>query len=152
MVPKSSFNKKKYGILSSWRFAVSERIMNEIVGMGASADDFMPVITKQGEIVCYQIEPVNTISGMSEINNWRKESGCSKCNYPIYWEIDWKASMITEKLLSELTLLNKTEELMGDANIPEYIINKELYEFLIAKYPKMNFEPIFLVSNAPSGN
>lgn len=150
MVPKGSFKNKEYGITDLLTFAVSERLMNEIIGLGASEHDFMPVVTKQGEVVCYQIEPVNTLFGLSEINHWRKESGCPKCNYPIYWQLDGKATLISDKLLSELKILNKTEELLGDVNIAAYFINKELYEYLHVKYPRMYFVPIFSESNAPA--
>ena len=48
----------------------------------------------------------------------------------------------TEGLL-DLHDVNKTFEKF-DMFLPKWVVSRRVYDFLISKYPRMNFEPIFL--------
>ncbi len=51
--------------------------------------------------------------------------------------------IISNEAYSEMHDLNKTFENF-DMHIPNFIVSKRGYNFLIEKNPKLNFEPLFL--------
>ena len=140
-LPKQEFGKKNCTSLDNNGYAVSKEVKEDLMQLGASEEDFWPVYTKKKEIVCYQLMPKHKVS-LREVNGWKKEIKCPYCGYYEYRYDDSKPIYIDKTALENLKALNSTEELMG--SFPRYIVNKETYEFLTAKYKRMNFEPIFL--------
>ena len=140
-LPRREFGKKNCTSLENGGYAVSKEVKEDLMQLGASEEDFWPVYTKKKEIVCYQLMPKHKVS-LREVNGWKKEIKCPYCGYYAYWYDDSKPIYIDKTAFENLKALNATEEIVG--SFPRYIVNKETYEFLTAKYKRMNFEPIFL--------
>lgn len=52
-------------------------------------------------------------------------------------------SFITKEVLDDLHDLNVTYE-KYEMYLPYWVVSRRVYDFLIKRYPRMNFEPIFL--------
>lgn len=145
--PKRNF-KKDYGQLTCWRYVISENMKKDFLNAGCTEADFKKVIDKKGELVCWQIDPQNTISGMAKCNDWNVTGRCENCGIVTYESDNKKATYITKEILNTLTPLNKTEELFPGVCIatPSIIMNKELFQYLQPKYKRVlkHFAPIFL--------
>jgi len=139
---KKEFMKKNCSKLDNGGYAVSKEVRDDLIQLGATAEDFWPVYTKNLEIVCYQLMPQNKIS-LNKINGWKKQVLCPYCGYYEYSYDDKNPIYIDKETLENLKVLNATEEKLGGAPI-YLLINKKTYNFLTAKYKRMNFEPIFL--------
>lgn len=141
-IPKREFGKKNCAQLDNCGYVVSKQVMDDLIQLGATEADFWPVYTKQKEIVCYQLMPQHEVS-LKKVNGWRKKVVCPYCGYSNYYEDGSQPIYIDKATLENLNVLNATEEKLGGA--PKYLlINKKTYNFLTAKYKRMNFEPIFL--------
>lgn len=139
---KKEFGKKNCSKMDNGGYAVSKQVRDGLLQLGATEGDFWPVYTKQKEIVCYQLMPQNKIS-LKQVNGWEKKIVCPYCGYYEYLYDDKSPIYIDKATLENLKVLNATEERLGGT--PLYlIIGKETYNFLTAKYKRMNFEPIFL--------
>lgn len=137
-----NLEKKNCAQLDNCGYVVSKQVMDDLIQLGATEADFWPVYTKQKEIVCYQLMPQHEVS-LKKVNGWRKKVVCPYCGYSNYYEDGSQPIYIDKATLENLNVLNATEEKLGGA--PKYLlINKKTYNFLTAKYKRMNFEPIFL--------
>lgn len=142
--------KKDYGILDILHFGVNEKIHNELIeNFDITEDDFRPVRNKVGNIVYYQITPRHTMLPINSVNRMRKLKPCKKCGSIQYREKmyinkqGYPYSLITQEALEDLHDINVTFEEF-EMFIPEWVVSRRVYEFLVEKYPRMNFEPIFL--------
>lgn len=157
MIPKSEFAKKKYAKLMLG-YAVADEVAALLIQEGqATANDFWSVTTKKGEHICYQLTPTHTIRGFMKENGAKVVDCCKSCGRKRYNPCN-EPFYMSEKLVSELQGLNRTEELQGPiiekteiehGDIggrtlePLYIVNKQTYQLLHERYPRMQFIPIF---------
>lgn len=131
----------------------------------ATANDFWSVTMKKGEHVCYQLNPTHTIHGFMKENGAQEVDCCKACGRKRYNPCNEPYHM-SEKLVSELQGLNRTEELQGpiieNTEIdhgdiggrtlePLYIVNKQTYQLLHERYPRMQFIPIFSLEEKEGG-
>lgn len=149
LAPKSNCT-KEYGILHSLHFGVNETIKNELIEhFDITEDDFRPVRNKKGEIVYYQITPKHTMKPIFSVNRMRALKPCRKCGSVQFREKEYENdkgefyAYITEEALLDIHDLNVTYEKFN-CYMPKYVVSKRVYEYLISKYPRMNFRPFFL--------
>lgn len=149
LAPKSNC-KKEYAILDTYYFGVSEKIKNELVdNFNITEQDFRPVRNKKGEIVFYQITPQHTMLPISDVNRIRQLKPCKKCGSIQHRFKEYKNKKgeeyfyISKEALKDLHDLNVTFEKF-DIFIPEFIVSRRVYDFLIERYPRMRFIPLFL--------
>ncbi len=150
-VPRSSC-KKEYGILDTYYFGVNEGIRNLLIDNfeDITEADFRPVRNKAGDIVYYQIIPQYVMLPISSVNAWKPLKACPLCSSLEYKEEkefrnenDEKYLFITPEALKDIKSINRTYEELGLFH-PEYIVSREVYDFLSEKYPRMQFNPMFL--------
>lgn len=149
MVPKSNI-KKDYGILSNFRFGVSDKIKNLLIEkFDISEDDFRPVRTKANEIVFYQIAPQHTMLPIANVNSWKALKPCKKCGSVEYEETlmqneyDQVYYYINKEALQEMHDINITYEKFG-LGYPIVVVSRRVFDFLVELYPRMTFSPFFL--------
>lgn len=146
---KSTF-KKEFAILDSYHFGVSANIRKELIeNFDVTEDDFRPCRNKTGDIVFYQITPVHTMLPMQTVNRIRQLKPCKKCGRVQYREKEYNNKngypyrYITKEVLDNLHDLNETYEKF-EMFLPNWVVSRRVYDFLIQRYPRMNFEPYYL--------
>lgn len=145
-MPMSEMKNKHFTQLDIFRFAVSEKVKDELLELRVSKDVFRPVWqkNKQGLPVCYQLSPINTLPSISEVNGWRSYIGCQHCNKVLFdWDND-QFYYLSSEAVDLLQDFNLTTEQVGNLCTPKYLVNKKIYEYLIYRYKNMYFEPVFL--------
>ena len=149
LAPKSTF-KKEFAILDTYHYGVSANVRKELIeNFDVTEDDFRPCRNKSGDIVFYQITPVHTMLPLESVNRTRRLKPCKKCGSIQYREKEYKNengypySFITQEALDDLHDLNVTYE-KYEMHLPYWVISRRVYDFLIERYPRMNFEPVFL--------
>lgn len=149
LAPKSTF-KKEFAILDTYHYGVSANIRKELIeNFDVTNDDFRPCRNKTGDIVFYQITPCHTMLPLKSVNRTPALKPCKKCGSIQYREKEYRNengypySYITQEVLDDLHDLNVTYE-KYEMYLPYYVISRRVYDFLIERYPRMNFEPIFL--------
>lgn len=149
LVPKSAI-KKEYSILATYHYGVSINIRDILIdNFNITDDDFRPIRNKTGDVVYYQISPMHTMLPIISQNRIRKLSPCKCCGSIQYREKEYlnengfPFSFISQEGLLDLHDVNKTFEEF-DMFLPKWVVSRRVYDFLISKYPRMNFEPIFL--------
>lgn len=144
-IPKSSL-KKEYGRLSFFGFCVSIECKESLVNTfdDISENDFRPVTAKNGDLLCYQLTPQHTMEPIYPYNSEIKPYHCNSCGTTFWIEpINETVLYITEQMLNKLSSLNLTFE-HTPLSQGSIIVTKDVYNFLINKYPKMEFTPILL--------
>lgn len=149
LAPKSSC-KKDYGMLQNFRYGISEKIRNELIdNFEINENDFRPIRNLTGDIVYYQITPQHTMLPISSVNRIRQLKPCKKCGSFEHRIKEYKDEndnnfyYITKEVLDDMHDINQTFENF-DMWIPMYIVSRRVYDYLIAKYPRMHFFPIYL--------
>lgn len=149
LAPKTSF-KKEFAILDTYHYGVDANIRNELIeNFDVTEDDFRPCRNKVGDIVFYQITPTHTMLPLISVNKTRPLKPCKKCGSIQYREKEYlnengyPYSFITKEVLNDLHDLNVTYE-KYEMYLPYWVVSRRVYDFLIKRYPRMNFEPIFL--------
>lgn len=149
LAPKSGI-KKEFAILDSYHYGVSINIRDSLIkNFKITENDFRPIRNKRGDIVFYQITPCHKMLPMKSINQTKSLKPCPKCGSVQYREKiyknknGWPYSYISKEALDNLHDLNETSE-KYEMFIPEWIVSRRGYDFLIEKYPRMSFNPIFL--------
>lgn len=150
LAPKSSM-KKEYGQLCSiGEYAVSVRIKNELCErFDISNEDFIPVKTKRGEIFAYQIAPKKVMRPLSEANRVRTLLPCKHCGSFQHRIHEYKNAKgnhyfyITEEMLESVGDMARSVERFH-MYLPEYIVSRRVYEYLISEDRSMRFRPLFL--------
>lgn len=146
-MPQKEFVNRKFIFLEMGGYAVAKEVYEDLLEIGALEADFTPIYNKRGEIVAYQLTPVNELS-MHEVNQWKEIKLCEHCDLTGY-DIktaeqlsEFRNVYLDQAAYSNLKVLNKSE--MDQFCDREIIINKEAYEYLSSKYKRMNVEPVFL--------
>lgn len=149
LAPRSNC-KKPCSILSSYEFGVDCKLHDELIkNFEITEKDFRPIRNKLGEIVYYQITPQHTMLKLEEVNRWKPHLICEKCGYVEYTDDEYITPSgepyyyITQQALEDMHDLNVTYEVF-DCQLPLFVVNKKVYEFLISYYPKAHFFPFFL--------
>lgn len=149
LTPKSRI-KKEFAILDNYHYGVSIKIRDALIENFDIADnDFRPIRNKQMDIVFYQITPSHKIISMKSVNQTRSLKPCRECGSVQYREKEyknkdgWPYSYISKEALSHLHDLNETSERF-EMFMPKWIVSRRVYDYLIERYPRMNFQPIFL--------
>lgn len=149
IAPKSTF-KKEFAILDTYHYGISANIRRELIeNFDVTEEDFRPCRNKIGDIVFYQITPCHTMLPLKSVNRTRALKPCKKCGSIQYREKEYKNkqgypySYITQEVLDDLHDLNVTYEKF-EMFLPAWVVSRRVYDFLIKRYPRMNFEPIFL--------
>ena len=149
LVPKSSC-KKEYAIFDTLHYGVSEKIKNELIeNFDITEEDFRPVRNKTGNIVYYQITPQHKMLPIKSVNRIKQLKPCRKCGSVQYrmkiYKNDKNAEYyyITKEALEDMHDINMTYE---EFNMfySEVIVSRRVYDFLIERYPRMRFFPLFL--------
>lgn len=144
--------KKEYSIIDTYYFGVSENIKNLLVQndeLDITNADFRPIRNKSGDIVYYQITPQHTMLPITSVNPRRELKPCKKCGGIQYRskemvnENDERYYYITKEALEEMHDINVTYEHFN-MYMPDFVISRKAYDFLIEKYPRMQFNPMFL--------
>lgn len=150
LAQKSDCQKKDGAILDIYHYGVSITIRNLLIeNFDITENDFRAIRNKKGEIVFYQITPQYTMQPLIGENSIKQLKPCSKCGSIQYRikefknEQGWPYYYISNEAYSEMHDLNKTFENF-DMHIPNFIVSRRVYDFLIKKYPRLNFEPLFL--------
>lgn len=151
--PKSSISKNKdFYRLNGYHCGVSKRLMQDMVDFGANREDFLPIINSRNseDVLGYSLLPKNILPPIYHLNCMHKVYYCNECKifkfeynddvnmldayngsgYPVY---------IDEEVLKCFNIINRTLEFETDV-----IINLELYNYLINKYPKLECRPVFI--------
>ncbi|MBQ9700608.1 MAG: hypothetical protein IJV71_08325 [Lachnospiraceae bacterium] len=149
LAPKSNC-KKDYGVLDIMEFGVSEQIRGELIeNFDITKEDFREVCNKKGDVVYWQITPQYTMQPISSVNRVRQLKPCRKCGYIQHRMKEYENEKgenyyyITKEVLSEMHDINRTFETF-DCFIPKYVVSRRVYDYLIDRYPRMKFEPMFL--------
>lgn len=149
LAPKASC-KKEYAILHNLEYGVSEKIKEELIAeFDITEDDFRKICTKRGEIVYWQITPQHIMKPIYEFNRGRKLKPCSKCGFIQYRLKEYEHEpaipyyYITKEVLEDMHDINRTYETFMRF-YPKYFVSRRVYDYLIEKYPRMMFAPVFL--------
>lgn len=152
LAPKSEI-KKEFAILDNLHYGVSINIRNALIeNFDISENDFRPIRNKPGEIIFYQITPDHKMLPMTSVNQTKPLKLCKKCGSVEYREKEyknkdgWPYSYITREVLDDLHDLNETSEKF-EMFLPKWIVSRRVYDFLIERFPRMNFHPLFLKSS-----
>lgn len=154
LAPKSSMKSDHGRLCSTMEYAVSVEIKNELCEkFDITDEDFMPVKTKRGEIFAYQIAPKRVMRPLSEANRVRELFPCKHCGGIQHRIHEYKNEKgehyfyVTEKMLESIGDLARTFEKFH-CYLPEYMVSRRVYEYLINKNPRMRFRPLFLKKDA----
>ncbi len=151
LTPRGPCSKMDRGILATYDYGVSIAVRDLLIENFAdiSQDDFRPCRNKTGDIVFCQITPRHVMQPMAEQLGWQKIEQCDQCGSVQYEDVSFHNELgnpyyyITEAALTDLHSLNITyERFMG--HYPRWIISRDVYDFLIERYPRMEFYPMFL--------
>jgi len=150
LAPRSNC-KYDYGILVSLDYGVGDTLYHALIdNFDITEKDFRPVRNKRGEIVYHQIVGGHTMLPIHEVNGWLPET-CPVCgsqyyvtlNKEMYNEKGEQFYWMTKDVLADLHDLNVTMERF-ERYIPDWVVNRKVFEFLTELYPRMRFEPFFL--------
>lgn len=149
LAPKSNC-KKPYGILSNCEFGVDPGLRDELIAhFDITEKDFRPIRNKRGEIVYYQVTPAHTMLPVHKENRWLEYRPCPQCGSVRYSAHDYENengefyNYISQEALDQMHDLNVTYERF-DCHNPRYIISRRVYDFLIEKYPRSQYFPLFV--------
>lgn len=149
LVPKANC-KKPYGILSSLDMGVNQELRDELIErFDVTENDFRPVRNKRGEIVFYQITPQHVMLPIAKENGWNQLPACPKCGAVRYASHEYENEKgefyynISQEALRDIHDFNITCELL-ECYRPMYVISRRVYDFLIKKYPRTHYFPLFL--------
>ena len=148
-MPRASA-KKPTAILHSCEPGVSPELRDELIArFDITEADFRPVRTKKDEIIYYQITPKHVMLPLHEVNAWSILTQCSKCGnirYDHRREKNDKGEpyyYITKEALNNMHDLNVSFECFHrDSEL--FIISRRVYDFLIERYPRTHYFPLFL--------
>ncbi len=150
LAQKSECQKKDCAILDIYKYGVSIEIHDLLIeNFDITQEDFRPIKNKMGDIVFYQITPRHTMLPIGNVNRIKQLKPCKKCGsiqYRIKEFLNENGApyyFISKEALDDLHDINETFEKF-EMYIPNYIVSRRVYDFLIERYPRMNFEPIFL--------
>ena len=122
---------------------------NTINNFNIAEEDFRPTRNKKGDIVFYQITPQHKMVSIQSVNQIKDLKPCRKCGAVQYRLKEYKNEKgedyyyISKEALDGLMDLNVTfEEFNGF--MPRFIVSRRVYDFLIERYPRMRFIPLFL--------
>lgn len=143
--------KKDCAILNTtYHYGVSITVHDLLIeNFDITEADFRPIRNKSGAVVFYQIAPRHIMMPLQSVNRFRALKPCAKCGSVQYREKKfmnkegWPYSFISQEALENLCDLNETFEKF-DMFRPEWVVSRRVYDFLVERYPRMNFEPIFL--------
>ncbi len=153
LAPKGPASKLERAILDTYEYGVSIEVRNLLIENfdDITEADFRPCRTKRGEIVFYQVTPTHIMVPMAEELGYEKESTCSKCHrsrYICHYEYNEKGNeynYITKEALEDLHSINASAEELGKTLFyPDYVVSKDVYNFLMERYPRMEFDPLLL--------
>ncbi|MBR5460711.1 MAG: hypothetical protein IKV53_07545 [Clostridia bacterium] len=150
LVPKASVRNRKFGYLDIWKYVVDEEIRGKLIeNFDITEDDFRPVRTKSGEIVMWEIAPQHVMKPIGNVNGCKKINVCKKCGWTEYsppkYEIDdcREYYYITKEALDDMHDINfMCEEAFGQPFAT--FVSRRVYDYLIERYPRMQFAPVFL--------
>lgn len=149
LVPRSSC-KKDYGRFDTLHYGVSEAIKEELIkNFDITEEDFRPARNKKGDIVYYQITPKHTMLPIKSLNRIKVLKPCRKCGSIQYRFDEYKNERgesyyyIPENALKNMGDMNVTYEEFN-CYMPRVIVSRRVYDYLIEKYPRMTFVPLFL--------
>lgn len=149
LVPKANC-KKPYGILSTYEFGVNAELRNELIeNFDISEKDFRPIRSKRGEVVFYQITPQHIMLPLHKDNGWLANRPCPKCGSIRYSFHDYENEngeifhYISQEALNEMHDINITFERFR-FDMPIVVVSRQVYDFLVAKYPNTHYVPFFL--------
>ena len=150
LVPKANC-KKPCGILSSLEFGVNQELRDELIEyFDITEKDFRPVRNKRGEIVYYQITPQHTMLPIYKENGWKANPPCPDCGSVRYEDYQFENdkgeffNYISREALDEMRDLNVTYEKRSRFYRPRVIISRRVYDFLVDRYPRTHYFPLYL--------
>ncbi len=142
--------KKDFAILDIMEFGVSEQIKRELLlNFDVTDRDFRQICNKKGDIVYWQITPEHIMKPILGVNRVRQLKPCRKCGFVQYRMKEYENSKgeeyyyISKEALDEMKDINRTFETF-EGFIPKYVVSRRVYDYLIEKYPRMKFAPMFL--------
>lgn len=149
LAPKNACQ-KDFAILDTYHYGFSVEIHDLLIeNFDITEEDFRPVRNKVGDIVFYQIAPRHILPPIESVNRYRKLKPCSKCgsvqyrSKPYETKEGWQYHYITKEALDDMHDLNESFERFN-MHLPYWIVSRHVYDFLIKRYPRMFFQPMFL--------
>ncbi len=138
--------KNDFGIFDTLDFGVCEELKNDLISHFEISDrDFRPVRNKMGDIVFYQVNPEHIMLPIYQVNDMIKIPSCPKCGRErfnmrkgFYNENKEEYFFITKEALEDLHDINFSYEFKS------VVVKRPVYEYLVSKYPRMQFVPYFL--------
>jgi hypothetical protein len=88
---------------------------------------------------------------MTSLNQIRSLKPCRECGSVQFREKvyknknGWPYSYISKEVLDDLHDLNETSEKF-EMFMPKWIVSRRVYDYLTERFPRMNFQPVFLKS------
>ena len=152
LIPKANC-KKPTGILHSLEPGINQELRNDLIArFDVTEADFRPARNKKGEIVYYQITPQNVMLPIYEENDWTPKKACPCCN-SVQYEFSQRYNekgepffYISQDALDNMHDLNVTHEKFR-LYMPDFVISRRLYDYLIERYPQTHYFPMFLKEN-----
>ena len=149
LAPKSEC-KMDAAILDICHYGFSIEVHDLLIdNFDITEQDFRPIRNKTGDIVFYQITPQHIMLPIESANEYRRIGPCPKCGAYQYREKEykneagWEYGYITKEALDDLHDLNETYEKFN-VFIPRWIVSRRVYDFLMERYPRMIFQPLYL--------
>ena len=149
LVPKSGC-RKPYAILDTYEFGVSIDLRNELIQrFDIFENDFRPIRNRTNEIIYYQITPQHVMLPIYQDNKWIAQPPCPECGAVQYIDCEFENEKgepyyyMSQAALDDMHDLNVTSEKF-DFHLPLFIISRRVYDFLIEKYPRTHYFPLFL--------
>lgn len=149
LIPKANC-KKPTGILHSLEPGVNQELRDDLIArFDITEADFRPARNKKGEIVYYQITPQHVMLPIYEENAWSQKASCPSCK-SIQYEF---SQYYNEKGEPYFYISQAALDNMGDLNVtyerfrfymPDVIVSRRLYDYLIERYPQTHYFPMFL--------
>lgn len=150
LAQKSDCQKKDGAILDIYHYGISITIRDLLIeNFDITENDFRAIRNKKGEIVFYQITPQHTMLPIQDVNRIKQLKPCKKCGAVQYREKEYYNKkgepyhFITKKALEDLHDINQTFEKF-EMFIPNFVVSRRVYDFLIERYPRLHFIPYFL--------
>ena len=150
MAPKANCRKPS-GIRANYTFGVSQELRDELIArFDVTEEDFRPIRSKANEVVYYQIAPRHVMLPFYQVNKWTPKQPCPQCGTVLFEGDDFENekgepfSYISQEALDEMQDFNVTRELFSRFFCPKYIISRRVYDFLVEKYPRTHYFPLYL--------
>ncbi len=151
IAPKSKKTEIERAMLHTWNYGVSIEVRDLLIKNfnDISELDFRPCRNKNKDIVYYQLTPQHIMKPMAEQLHYRKLKPCKKCGNVQYrykeYKNDkgWEYYYITQIALNDLKSINVTYEHFN-MYFPKVVVSRQLYDYLIERYPRMEFNPMYL--------